>query len=144
MTDSTGDRFEHTVEFDSSIEEVWHAVSDPSERGHWLGAAVELDVRPGGHGRVVDDDGTTRDVVVTEVRERESLAWHWWSDHGELSSVELRLDELDGRTRLHIVETIVPAVPAVATSTDTIGRCSRRWAAATASLWHRVGATAFA
>ena len=39
-----------------------------------------------------------------------TIAWHWWSEHGELSSVELRLDEHDGFTRLRIVETaLLPA-----------------------------------
>ena len=85
------------------------AISDPDELATWLGSSVELDVRPGGRGRIVDEDGTVRDLVVTDVRDGEQIAWHWWSDSGELSSVELRLDEHDGRTRLHIVETTLLA-----------------------------------
>ena len=62
-------------------------------------------MRPGGRGRIVDDDGTVADVIVADVRPGERVAWHWSSDGGELSSVELHIDELDGHTRLRIVET---------------------------------------
>ena len=101
-------RFEQVVDLDATIESAWAALSDPGELARWLGSSVELDVRPGGRGRVVDDDGTVRDVLVTAVDDRQAIAWHWWSDDGELSSVELRIDERDGHTRLRIVEMLVP------------------------------------
>ena len=101
-------RFEQVVDLDATIESAWAALSDPDELARWLGSSVELDVRPGGRGRVVDDDGTVRDVLVTAVDDRQAIAWHWWSDDGELSSVELRIDECDGHARLHIVEMLVP------------------------------------
>lgn len=137
-------QFEQVVEFDSPIESVWAAVSNPADLAEWLGSTVDLDLTPGGRGVVVDDDGTTREVVVTEVRDRERLSWHWWSDGGELSSVELRLDEHDGRTRLHIIEAIVASTPATEPPDAVVGRCARRWSAATGRLWHHVSAAAFA
>lgn len=146
MTDATNDstRFEQIVDFEASIESVWAALSDPGELGHWLGSAVDLDVRPGGRGRVVDDDGTSREVLVTDVREHETISWHWWSDRDELSTVELRLDEHHGRTRLHIIESVVPSTTAAATTSDPIERCARRWSAATSRLWCRVSTATFA
>ncbi len=137
-------RFEQVVDLDTSIEAAWDAISDPTELANWLGPIVELDLRPGGRGRVVDDDGTVRQLVVTDVRAGEQVAWHWWSDAGELSSVELRLDEHDGHARLRIIETtLLPS-----TTTDVVrahvNGCTRRWAAATSRLWRRVGAPAFA
>ena len=136
-------RFEQVVDLDTTIDAAWAAVSDPGELAQWLGTSVELDVRPGGRGRVVDDDGTVREVLVTAVDERQGIAWHWWGDDGELSSVELRLDEHEGRARLHIVEMVV-AEPGRFDDRSAVARCSRRWTAATSRLWHHVGAAAFA
>jgi uncharacterized protein YndB with AHSA1/START domain len=137
-------RFEEVIDLEVSLDVAWEAISDPRELTRWLGSSVDLDVRPGGRGRIVDDDGTVRDVIVTDVRPGEQVAWHWWSDGGELSSVELRIDELDGHTRLRIVETsLLPAARADAVPT-LLGGCTRRWSAATSRLWRHVGATAFA
>ena len=83
-------------------------------------------------------------VVVTDVRDGEQIAWHWWSDGGELSSVELRLDELDGHTRLHIVETTLLPVDTAERRDARVGACTRRWSAATSRLWGHVGVAAFA
>jgi len=138
----TAARFEQVVDLDATIESAWAALSDPGELARWLGSSVELDVRPGGRGRVVDDDGTVREVLVTAVDDRQAIAWHWWSDDGELSSVELRIDECDGHARLHIVEMLVPGPHTDELS--SIARCSRRWTAATSRLWRHVGVAAFA
>lgn len=137
-------RFEQSVELDVSIEAAWNAISDPGELATWLGSSVDLDVRPGGHGRIVDDDGTIREVLVTDVRPGEQIAWHWWSDGGELSSVELRLDEHGGRARLHIVETALLPRAQAEVARSNVARCERRWSAATSRLWRHVGAAAFA
>jgi uncharacterized protein YndB with AHSA1/START domain len=139
----TATRFEQVVDLDATIEAAWTALSDPDELAQWLGASVELDVQPGGRGRVVDDDGTVREILVTAVDERHGIAWHWWSDEGELSSVELRIDEREGHARLHIVEMVVPSRP-VEDPLPTIAACSRRWTAATSRLWSHVGAASFA
>jgi uncharacterized protein YndB with AHSA1/START domain len=138
----TAARFEQVVDLDATTESAWAALSDPGELARWLGASVELDVRPGGRGRVVDDDGTVREVLVTAVDDRQAIAWHWWSDGGELSSVELRIDECDGHARLHILEMLVPAPHTDERS--SVARCSRRWTAATSRLWRHVGVAAFA
>jgi uncharacterized protein YndB with AHSA1/START domain len=137
-------RFEEVVDLEVSLDTAWEAISDPGQLAQWLGSSVDLDVRPGGRGRIVDDDGTVRDVIVTDVRPGEQVAWHWWSDGGELSSVELRIDERDGHTRLRIVETtLLTAARADAVPTLLSG-CTRRWSAATSRLWRHVGAAAFA
>ena len=142
--DDTEARFEQVVELDVPIEAAWSAISDAGELAAWLGSSVELELRPGGRGRIVDDDGTVRELLVTDVRTGERIAWHWWSDAGDLSSVELRLDEHDGRARLRIVETtLVPSAYAEGVPARVDG-CRRRWSAATSRLWRHVGAAAFA
>ena len=102
-------------------------------------------LRPGGRGRVVDDDGTVRDARRHRRPAGEQVAWHWWSDAGELSSVELRIDEHDGHTRLRIVETtLLPAGTRRrrATAASTGARAAGR--PRTSRLWCHVGAAAFA
>ncbi len=136
-------RFEQVVDLGTSIESAWAALSNPDELAQWLGSSVELEVQPGGRGRIVDDDGTVRDVLVTAVDELHGISWHWWSDGGDLSSVELRLDEHDGRARLHIVEMLVPTARD-ADARPAVVACSRRWTAATARLWRHVGVATFA
>ena len=82
-------------------------LTDPDELAEWLDAEVDLDLEPGAVGRVIDPDGTVRQVLVTDVEPGRRLAWHWWSDDDELSSVELVLEPLDDdRTRVRVTETI--------------------------------------
>jgi uncharacterized protein YndB with AHSA1/START domain len=82
---------ERSIEIDAEPAEVWDVLTDPDQLEGWLGERVELDLRPGGGGTVVDDDGTRREVLVTTVEVDRALAWHWWTDGDELSSVEITL-----------------------------------------------------
>jgi hypothetical protein len=60
-------------------------------------------MRPGGCGHVIDD-GVRREVLVTAVEPGRRLAWHWWADGGELSSVEITLLPAGRGTRVRVVE----------------------------------------
>ncbi len=82
-------------------EEVWAALTDPSELESWFANDVELDLRPGGEARFRWRNGESRRATVTEVEPGERLAFAW-EDEGE---VEFTLaDDADG-TRLTVVET---------------------------------------
>jgi uncharacterized protein YndB with AHSA1/START domain len=101
---STTERVERSIELDASPDEVWPVVADPDQLEGWLGDRVEIDMQPGGCGHVVDDDGVTREVLVTAVEDGHRLAWHWWAEDGDLSSVEITLVPVDGGTRVDVVE----------------------------------------
>src|SRR4051794_28389813 len=88
-TSSTDPVVEQAVEIDASPDDVWHTLTDPEELARWLNAEVDLELEPGAVGRVVDPDGTVHQVLVTEVDRPRRLAWHWWQDGGDLSSVEI-------------------------------------------------------
>ena len=90
-TPSTAPRLERSIELDADAGEVWEAITQPDQLQGWLGDEVEIDMQPGGCGHVVDDDGVHREVLVTAVEPGRRLAWHWWADGGELSSVEITL-----------------------------------------------------
>jgi uncharacterized protein YndB with AHSA1/START domain len=134
-----GEHVEQHVDLDTDLDEAWRVISDGDELATWFGGEVDLDVRPGGVGTIVDDAGVRYDVLVTAVEEGRRVAWHWWNDRGELSSVEISLAPTDGLTRIRIVERLVGPVAPVVTSA-----CARRWERASARLWSRVVAHAAA
>src|SRR5205085_10186256 len=50
-------RITRTVELPAPAEEVWRSLTEPERLEEWLGSVVELDVRPGGSGVIVEGDG---------------------------------------------------------------------------------------
>ena len=81
---------ERKVELDASPDDVWRALTEPEELVAWFGPEAELDVRPGGRGRFVDDDGCVRRAVVDHVTTGERLVLRWWpegDDPGAAASV---------------------------------------------------------
>src|SRR5438445_13315472 len=81
--------------------EVWESLTDPERLEEWFAQEVELDARPGGEGVFRWGDGDERRAVVRELEEAERLVLDW-DDDGQ---VVLELEEVDGGTRLHVVET---------------------------------------
>ena len=99
---------ERSIDLDAPAEEVWQTLADPDELVGWLGVDGQVELEPGGVGHVVDPDGTVRQVLVTTVEPGRRLAWHWWPDDGELSSVEITTEPTDPGTRVRVVETLIP------------------------------------
>lgn len=73
---------ERVQDFPVPAAALWSAVSDAEQLALWLGDGLELDVRPGGTGRVVED-GEVRRVVVEDVVDGERLAFTWWAEHAD-------------------------------------------------------------
>jgi len=117
-------RMTRTVELDAPAEDVWRALTEPELLGEWLGSVVELDVRPGGAGVIVEDDGAVRRARVDEVDWARRLALRWWPEDGggPESTVELELEPVPGGTRLVVTETL--AGPA---SASACASASARW-----------------
>ena len=78
-------------------EEVWAALTDPSELADWFANDVELDLRPGGGAHSAGETASERHATVTEVEPGERLAFEW-DDEGE---VEFTLDR---RRRRHAAD----------------------------------------
>jgi uncharacterized protein YndB with AHSA1/START domain len=140
MAHSEEHRVEQHVELDAPIDDVWDALTDPDQLAAWLGGEVDLDVRPAGTGRVVDDDGTVHEVLVTTVDHHRRIAWHWWDDRNGLSSVELTIEEVGDATHLRVVEVLVPSTG----DSERVVACTRRWTRSTAALWARLSLTGVA
>lgn len=117
----SGERVERSVVLDAPAGDVWPVLCDPAELESWLGERVELDVRPGGCGHVIDDDGVRREVLVTAVEPGRRLAWHWWADGGELSSVEITLVPVGAGTRVEVVEVAASLPGGAARACTSVG-----------------------
>ena len=100
---------EQTIDLDAELTDVWRMLTDPDALTGWLGREVDLDLRPGGTGVVVDPDGSSRDVLVTDVDEPRRIAWHWWHERGHLSSVEITVVPTSTGTRVRVVEVLDPS-----------------------------------
>lgn len=109
MSQSEVSESRQQIDLDASVDEVWRSLTDPDELAEWLGADVDLDVVTAGAGRITEPDGTVRQVLVTDVDPGRRLAWHWWADGGELSTVEFTLEPLVDATRLRVIETATGA-----------------------------------
>jgi hypothetical protein len=97
---------EQSADFEIGTDELWEAVSDP-EQMDWLGDEVELDLRPGGRGRVVED-GESRRLVVERVDVGRQLSFHWWpeDDARLISRVDLIVVPRPDGSRLVVRETL--------------------------------------
>ena len=111
-------RITRSVELDAGADAVWRALTEPELLGDWLDSVVELDVRPGGEGMLVDPDGAVRRARVDEVQPARRLALRWWPEDGggPASTVELELEQTEHGTRVVVTETLVEAGAGSATA----------------------------
>jgi uncharacterized protein YndB with AHSA1/START domain len=93
---------EREIVFPESPAELWEALTEPERLEEWFASEAELDPRPGGAGVFRWGDGEERRATVREAREEERLVLDWEDGGGE---VVLELEEVDGGTRLRVVET---------------------------------------
>jgi uncharacterized protein YndB with AHSA1/START domain len=117
-----------TIDLDCSAEALWRLVTSPDQMASWLGSDVVLDLRAGGPGRLVDDDGLVRHLRVDALVDGERLAFTWWPEDDEhaASEVVFVVERTDGGSRLLITETSAGAAPAMATTS---------WDVRIISLW---------
>jgi uncharacterized protein YndB with AHSA1/START domain len=123
-------RIERSVVVEADVDATWRLVTRPDDLAAWLGREVELDLVPGGAGRVVDDDGTVRTVRVDAVEEGRSVAWRWWADGDEEAATEVivTLDPTDEGTRVYVVEQVVaPDGARARASTAPSASSARGW-----------------
>ena len=116
-----------TIDLDCSADALWRLVTSPDELASWLGSDVELDLRVGGSGRVVDD-GLARHLRVDELIDGRRLAFTWWPEGEEraASEVVFAIEATGDGSRLLITETAAGAAPAMATTS---------WDVRIISLW---------
>lgn len=117
------------LELDLDPELVWELITRPDDLAAWLGDEVDLEPVEGAAGRVVDDDGTVRRLVVGQVDTGRRLSWDWWEEghtDGVRSRVELTLDATESGTRLRVLEVPCSTTPAAAAPRASAS-LGRRW-----------------
>jgi uncharacterized protein YndB with AHSA1/START domain len=92
---------EREMVFPADPAEVWEALTEPGRLEEWFATEVELDPQPGGAGVFRWADGDERRATVREAEPEERLVLDW-DDGGE---VVLELEEVEGGTRVRVVET---------------------------------------
>jgi uncharacterized protein YndB with AHSA1/START domain len=101
------DRIEQQMTFPVPREDVWAAITEPDQIGKWFGVEAELDLRPGGRGAFRWDEIEVP-VVVEEVSPPSLLSYRWKPSQtpsgGPTTLVEFELEEIEGGTRLSLVE----------------------------------------
>jgi uncharacterized protein YndB with AHSA1/START domain len=95
---------ERSIVLDAPATEVWDAISDQRLLSKWLAPEVELDPRPGGTLRCRTEDDEERRGAVRLREEGERIVFEWRREGAAPSQVDLRIEELDGATRLTVVE----------------------------------------
>lgn len=89
------------IVFPASPDEVWEALTDPTQLEQWFANDVELDPRPGGACVFRWDDGEERRATVLVADPGERLVLDW-DEEGE---VEFMVEEVADGTRLLVRET---------------------------------------
>ena len=125
------------VELEISPDALWSAITDRETLEAWLGERVDVDLRPGGTGVIVDD-GVTREVIVHSVDEGRGWSFEWRVDEAPVSVVSFEISSNDdGTSVLTITETLNAGVRANA---DAGGF---RWDLCALLLWACTVAVAF-
>ena len=83
------------VELDISPEALWNTITDGDTLAAWLGDAVDVDLRPGGTGVVIDEH-VTRHLTVDTVEPGRGWSFDWSVDDEPASHVVVR-DRIDRR-----------------------------------------------
>lgn len=127
MTDTinTADRITQSTHVKAPIERVWRAISDHEEFGAWFKVALDQPFEVGepstGH---ITHPGYehvkwTAEVVAVEPPRRFAFRWHPYAidpkvdySNEPTTLVEFTLSEMDGGTRVEVVESGFEAIPA--------------------------------
>src|SRR5262245_25709171 len=124
------------VELEITPDALWAAISDRDTLEAWLGERVDVDLRPGGRGVIVDD-GVARDVVVRTVDEGHGWSFEWHVDDAPVSTVSFEISTSDdGASLLTITETMHAEAQAHA------GAGGFRWELCALLLWACTAAVA--
>jgi uncharacterized protein YndB with AHSA1/START domain len=94
------------VELDISPEALWNAITDGEMLAAWFGDTVDVDLRPGGTGAVIDEQ-VTRRLRVDAVEPGRGWSFDWSVDDEPASHVSFAIESTDdGGSRLTITETL--------------------------------------
>lgn len=115
-------QIESEVLIEAPVDVVWRTITEPEQITQWFADRVELDARPGGHGKLIfdhqgSDTVVTAPLVVEAMEAPSRFAFRWNHPEGETPApgnsvlVEFTLSEEGSeRTRLRVTESGLEAL----------------------------------
>jgi uncharacterized protein YndB with AHSA1/START domain len=101
-----------SIDIEAPLEKVWAAITEPDLIAQWFGDSAEFDATPGAPGSFGwKDHGGAFQIVVEHVDKPKTLVYRWAREfgvapvQGNSTLVRFDLTEIDGGTRLDLVET---------------------------------------
>lgn len=126
-----------SIDIDAPIDRVWSALTQADLIARWFGSTCEFDAVPGGTGYFGWEHHGKHRVVVEHIEAPRVLVYRWAHTAdvdpvpGNSTMVRFELTEVDGGTRLDLLETGFEELPdPQAAHTDNTGG----WAAELAEL----------
>lgn len=107
-----------TIDISAPPEKVWAALTESDLISQWFGDTCELDAKPGGTGHFGwTEHGADFRVVVEHADRPKTLVYRWAREsgvdpvRGNSTLVRFDLTEIDGGTRLNLLETGFDELP---------------------------------
>lgn len=103
-------QIEKDILIDAPVDVVWRVITEPDQIVRWLSEAADIDLRPGGHGRLVFESGDSYQLQIEAVEPPTRFAFRWVQPQGLVVRadnslvVEFTLEPVGDRTRLRVVE----------------------------------------
>jgi uncharacterized protein YndB with AHSA1/START domain len=109
------DTIERTMTFHLPREDVWEAITQQESISKWFGVEAEVDLTPGGEAVFRWGEIEVR-ATVDAVEPPSRFSYRWEPSNmqkgGPTTLVEFMLEEIDGGTRLTLVESGFASLPA--------------------------------
>jgi uncharacterized protein YndB with AHSA1/START domain len=105
-----GEAIERDILIDAPPEVVWGVVTEPEEIVHWFAERAEIDMRPGGAGKLSWDRYGDVGITVERIEPPHLFSYRWVAPDGEQPTsgnsvlVEFTLTPEGDGTRLRVVE----------------------------------------
>jgi uncharacterized protein YndB with AHSA1/START domain len=103
-------QIEKDVLIDAPVDVVWRVITQPDQIVLWFSDEADVDLRPGGEGRLVFRSGESYQLQVEAVEPPRRFAFRWVQPQGSVARqdnsmlVEFTLETEGTGTRLRVVE----------------------------------------
>jgi uncharacterized protein YndB with AHSA1/START domain len=102
-------QIEKDILIDAPVDVVWRVITEPDQIVRWFSDEAEVDLRPGGQGRLVFRGGDSYQLEIVAVEPPTRFAFRWVQPSlvarlDDSMLVEFTLEPEGGGTRLRVVE----------------------------------------
>lgn len=104
------DKIEREISIQAPIATVWDVITKPEYISQWLESQVEIDMRPGGKGRLIWSEEIEASLEIVEIEKPHLFSFLWVAPDEEAKAthqqtlVAFRLTEDGAETKLYFTE----------------------------------------